>query len=388
MGYLATILLHSYCTVCLVCAGLCFSLPAFTQHAPGCTSHDHPVFVKREKVVAGNGETLFIPVIFHVVYSNSEENISNSRIYSQLEVINEDFSRRNADTTNTLEIFRPVAGNPNIQFYLAQDPNAITRTATSHGPFFDDDLHRSENGGKDAHETQHYLNIWVADIATLLGYASSPGTDEFKDGVAVNYRYVGRTLDAIAPYNGGRTLTHEIGHWLGLQHLWGNGDCEVNDGLSDTPPQNEAVGGCSADHTSCGNLNMTQNFMNLADDACMNLFTQGQSELMRHTLLTQRAGAYTTDRLVTGIKDPAEKDNIEIYPNPVSNGKLVIGMNNRQDLRIALTDITGKKMMNKNVRNTDGTTTLDLTEYPEGLYVLSVKTPDRIYNTKIYLSNK
>jgi hypothetical protein len=374
----------------MLCAGLSVSVPAFSQQPPACGSSAYAVLSAREKETTDNGETLFIPVIFHVVYNSEEQNIPDSRIYSQLEVLNEDFSRKNSDTTNTLAVFKGVAGDPNIQFYLADDIEPITRTLTSHGPFFNDDLHMSVEGGMDAYETSRYLNIWVADIAALLGYAASPGTAEFKDGVAINYKYLGRTEDADTPYNHGRTLTHETGHWLGLQHLWGNGDCDVNDGLADTPPQNDAVGGCSLDHSSCGNLNMTQNFMNLADDACMNLFTRDQSALMRQTLLTQRAETFSTDKLITGIENTTGRNHIDIYPNPITNGELsiLIKDNNVRSLQVSIIDMTGKVISKRNIIGENRTITIGLAGHPEGLYVCTVQTSDRIYNKKIYLNNK
>ncbi|GAB4425755.1 MAG: hypothetical protein OHK0039_43530 [Bacteroidia bacterium] len=225
-----------------------------------------------------------IPVVVHVVYNTPVENVSDAQVFSQIDVLNEDFRRLNADTTNTPLAFQPVAADYEIEFCLANvDPNGypttgITRTATSVTTFgFNDEVKFAASGGIDAWPTGDYLNIWVCDLGGgLLGYAQFPGDDPLTDGVVINYEAFGRMGTASAPYHRGRTTTHEVGHWLDLRHVWGDGPCGVDDGVADTPLSDGPNYGCSIGHVSCGSVDMVQNYMDYSDDVCCNLFTQGQ----------------------------------------------------------------------------------------------------------------
>ena len=129
---------------------------------------------------------------------------------------------------------------------------------------------------KDIWDPNKYLNIYVCDLSNALGFASFPGTSQSRDAVVINYNNFG-TINILAPYNKGRTATHEVGHWLNLLHIWGDGNCG-NDQVDDTPIQNSANYGCpSHPSPSCSNEgDMFQNFMDYTDDGCMNLFTNGQ----------------------------------------------------------------------------------------------------------------
>jgi len=250
-----------------------------------------------------------IPVVFHVIYHSTEENISDEQIQSQLAVLNQDYRHRNADSVETLPAFKSLAADTGIQFCLATtDPsgnptNGITRTATAETSFgLNDAVKFSVWGGQDAWDTQKYLNIWVCNLeAGLLGLAQSPGSDANVDGVVIYYKAIGKyptnpNQDFL--YNQGRSATHEIGHWLGLEHIWGPTDngCEDSDGIADTPNQDDATGGCprGTTRTSCTNAaqggDMYQNFMDYTDDACMNLFTKGQASYMNAMISSARPG--------------------------------------------------------------------------------------------------
>lgn len=250
--------------------------------------------------------TISIPVVFHVVYSNSTQNISDAQVMSQLEVLNADFRRMNADVVNTPSYFQPVAADTKIEFCLAAlDPDGnptsgITRTQTNRTEFdyTNDQIKSSSNGGVNAWDRNRYLNIWVGDIKDdILGYATLPGTAPARlDGVVLHYAAIGAAPanPFIWPYNMGRTATHEVGHWLGLEHIWGGDEasCSDSDGISDTPNQNDYTIGCpSGIQLSCNNGpygNMYQNYMDYSDDACMNLFTKGQADYMNAVLSTTR----------------------------------------------------------------------------------------------------
>jgi hypothetical protein len=247
-----------------------------------------------------------IPVVFHVLYSNTAQDISNEQLLSQLDILNADFRRTNKDATNTPSYFKPFAADTEIQFCLATtDPNGdptngITRTFTNRTSFSytADDAKYTNKGGKDGWDRTQYLNVWVCKIDdNILGYATLPGSPTSTDGVVLHYATVGAPpFNKFASnYNLGRTATHEVGHWLGLRHIWGNGSsCSDSDGIADTPNQLEENNGCPAGtKISCDNApygEMYQNYMDYTDDACMNIFTQGQGAYMRAVLATARGG--------------------------------------------------------------------------------------------------
>lgn len=236
-----------------------------------------------------------IPVVVHVVWNTTTENISDAQVLSQIDVLNKDFSKTNSDVTNTPSVF--TAANSNIQFCLATvDPNGnpttgITRTQTSVTAFSTNDAVKfSSSGGKDAWPSSQYLNIWVCDISGgILGYAQFPGGSASTDGVVIDYLYYGTVGTATAPFNKGRTATHEVGHWLNLRHIWGDATCG-SDLVSDTPTHNTANYGCPTyPHLStCSGtpVEMTMNYMDYTDDACMYMFSNGQVARMQALFAT------------------------------------------------------------------------------------------------------
>jgi len=247
-----------------------------------------------------------IPVVVHVVYRTAAENISTAQINSQIAILNEDFRRLNSDATTQW----PQAADAEIEFCLATvDPNGnsttgITRTQTSvvaHGT--DDSVKFDSQGGKDAWPASDYLNIWVCNIGGgILGYAQFPGGPANTDGVVNGHQYFGNTGTATAPFNLGRTMTHEVGHYLNLRHIWGDGNCNVDDFVSDTPTSDAPNYGCASSHVSCSSLDMVQNYMDYSDDACMN-DTGGP----RASLLTSGAcGAPTPPTCSDGIQNGDE----------------------------------------------------------------------------------
>jgi len=229
-------------------------------------------------------QTLTIPVVVHILYANSSQNISDVRVAEQIAVLNEDFRKLNSDTANTPSQYAGIAADFEIEFCLAsKDPNGntttgITRAQTSVSNIGNTNkYYQSSQGGQDIWDRNSYLNIWVCDLGgTILGFTYPPGGPSSTDGVVVDPRYFGKT-GATSPYNKGRTSTHEIGHWLNLEHVWGNqGGCNDDDGVSDTPIQSQANYGCPSSKISCGTDDMFMNYMDYVNDACMNIFTQGQ----------------------------------------------------------------------------------------------------------------
>ena len=249
-----------------------------------------------------------IPVVIHVVYNNNNENISDQQIQSQIDILNEDFRRQNADAINTPSAFLSVAADTEIEFCLAtEDPNGnittgITRTSTSQSSFnTNDGVKYTSSGGIDAWNPLEYLNIWVCDLSGgLLGYAQFPGGTVSSDGVVCDYAYFGNMGTATSPYDLGRTATHEVGHWLNLRHIWGDSNCG-NDFCNDTPehsgsnygcPSFPSTSNCSGNGTSG---DMFMNYMDYTDDACMNIFTQDQKNRMIASINNNRSGLLTSN---------------------------------------------------------------------------------------------
>ena len=234
-----------------------------------------------------------IPVVVHVIYRLSIENISTAQINSQLPVLNKDYRKLNADTTNAAGWSK---ADVKFEFILAtKDPNGnastgITRTSTN----VDNIGNTSQYYGLvPAWNSERYLNIWVCDVGdVLLGFAyppNAPGITPQEDGVVIGTNYFGTTGTVQAPYNLGRTTTHEVGHFFDLLHVWGgqNASCSTDDLISDTPNQDTEVYTCGT-RTSCGSTDQLSNFLQYVDDACMGNFTLGQKTRMRTALYTQR----------------------------------------------------------------------------------------------------
>ena len=244
-----------------------------------------------------------IPVVFHIVYNTTAQNITDAKCIAQLNQLNLDYARLNADASSTPAAFQGVAANTGIQFCLAQrDPNGnattgIERRQTTVTSFStNDNVKRYANGGLDAWSSSSYLNIWVCNLSGgVLGYAQFPGSAAATDGVVLLYSSVGSVASpgTASPYNLGRTATHEVGHWLNLRHIWGDdgSGCSGSDQVSDTPNQASEKYGCpsypSTDAcTSTSPGIMFMNYMDYTDDACMNMFTVGQSSRMNALFAT------------------------------------------------------------------------------------------------------
>ncbi len=239
-----------------------------------------------------------IPVVFHVLYNSPSDNISDARLLAQLDVLNKDFAKTNADIGDVPSVFAPLAANTEIQFCLAQrDPlgaatTGILRTATTvtSFPYPSNAMKFTAQGGSDAWPRDQYLNVWVCIMGNgILGFAQFPGGAAATDGVVLLTGSVGGVTEpgTAFPYQLGRTATHEVGHWLNLRHIWGDSFCG-NDLVNDTPTQQEDNGGCpSFPHVTCGNDpngDMFMNYMDYTNDACMNMFTLGQSTRMNAVL--------------------------------------------------------------------------------------------------------
>lgn len=337
--------------------------------------------VAHQQTSSRDGEIVYrIPVVVHIIYNTAAENLSDAVVATQIDKLNEDYRRMNADTTNTRPVFQPVAADANIEFYLANiDPdgnptNGITRTQTDRTDFSSlagidplsiltdlqacgltineimglfgfgtppnltaaeeacvnevlasfgggmDEMKDDATGGHDAWDTDRYMNIWVCDLngdnpslGLILGFAYPPvgapnwpagqnGTAQ-TDGVCIHYQAFGNSTSNTAIFSpfsdDGRTTVHEVGHYLGLRHIWGDDACGIDDGISDTPDSDaasDAASGCNWSQNNCtgdgspDQPDMIENYMDYSSDECQNLFTRGQVAIMRAMLEGPRNG--------------------------------------------------------------------------------------------------
>src|SRR6478672_7469103 len=171
-----------------------------------------------------------IPVVVHVVHREKRENISDAQVKSQIRVLNRDYRAKNPDKSKVPAVWKSLVTDAKIEFQLAtKDPagnptNGITRTATTVASFKPDDSVKSKKtGGVDPWPTDRYMNIWVCKLADpLLGYAQFPGGPAKTDGVVILHSAFGTGGTTAAPFNKGRTATHEVGHFFNLRHIWGD----------------------------------------------------------------------------------------------------------------------------------------------------------------------
>lgn len=307
-----------------------------------------------------------IPVVVHVVYNTSAQNIPDSVIFNQIEVLNEDYNRKNADTVYMRSDFDIVKGNPKIKFVLAQvdefgnPTTGITRTSTSTASFGSlavlggdfselEKVKSTVDGGHDPWDQSRYLNIWVCnmsinlfgtEVTALLGYATPPAglpnwppgsTNGMSDGVVIQYQCFGRNNpNPLDPGTGaidvlGRTPTHEVGHYLGLRHIWGDGDCLEEDGIDDTPNADaESQQDCDSTKNTCvDNIqgidlpDMIENYMDYSAETCQNSFTAGQVQLMhgvlegpRYDLVHGNPAGLTENTTITWTVAPNPTDGL------------------------------------------------------------------------------
>ncbi|WBQ03255.1 M43 family zinc metalloprotease [Kribbella sp. CA-293567] len=261
-----------------------------------------------------------IQVVVHVVWNTAAQNISQAQIDSQLDVLNRDFRATNTDLGIVPAPFTGLVADSRIEFRLAStDPagnptTGVTRTQTSRTSFGTDDaIKASATGGIDPWPAERYLNIWVGQLGGgLLGYAQFPGGPAETDGVVVLHSGFGTNGTAAAPFDLGRTTTHEIGHYLNLFHIWGDdgSGCSGSDEVADTPNQGGPNFGVPAfPKLSCSNGphgDLFVNYMDYTDDRGMVMFTHDQVSRMEacldtvRTELDQASGSGTTQPTPAG----------------------------------------------------------------------------------------
>lgn len=356
---------------------------------PGYINAVNESFDRAKMIQSQDRATLHtINVVVHIVYNQAAENLADSVVFNQIDRLNEDFRRLNADTTNLRDTFNTIVGDSFIEFQLATiDPlgnptNGITRTQTAETSFIDfaafpaEGVKSNAGGGIDPWDQEHYLNIWVCNMSFagtpfILGYATPPNNlphwppgsaDNMSDGVVIEYEAFGSNnpnpLDlGSGPINVlGRTAVHEIGHYLGLRHIWGDGDCTEEDGIVDTPNAlDQSNQDCDTTKNTCtdaipvlGDLpDMVENYMDYSSEDCQNSFTIGQVDLMRSIIENERIGLISPNPASLGSENQVE---FNVYPNPTSGSVSVVNTSGEL-VQIELISETGSILRKNTIQN-------------------------------------
>ncbi|RZJ31807.1 MAG: T9SS type A sorting domain-containing protein [Flavobacterium sp.] len=334
-----------------------------------------------------------IPVVFHVLYKNTTQNISDAQINSQLTILNNDYRKLNTDYSTVVPApFQSFGADMEIMFCKAtQTPTGatttgITRKQVANSFVFEDNYYTSS--GEPAWNQAKYLNIWIGRFSdsSLLGFAFLPSeAGQPWDGLCIGDQYFGNTGTATAPYNKGRTATHEIGHYFGLDHPWGDGNCDGDDFVADTPATSEPYFDCQSypnnDYTCVPSASgaMYMNYMDYVPDACMAFFTSGQKAVMQATLAGPRSSLLTSNGCSSlGLDQVAAVRGIAVYPNPVSQYFMITSPFTAVD-KVEVFNANGQLV--KTQALTDLNNKIYIDEFQSGVYYL------RIYNQGTFLKS-
>ncbi|MFN8278208.1 MAG: zinc-dependent metalloprotease [Chitinophagales bacterium] len=351
------------------------ALNRMEQRFPGYKQRVTQAFddAKANSHAASRAATYNVGIVFHVLYTTPQENVDDSVLFNQLKVLNEDYAHTNPDAGNVRAIFDSVADDTGIRFHIKQINRVATSATFIDGLGFplDSVIKSSANGGDDAVDPTHYLNIWILKIeggflGNVLGLAYPPaGLSNWPansaaqylgwEGVMVDYRTVGENnpVPYPDPSGGGgnlvirgRTMVHETGHYFGLRHIWGDGggftgtnNCQQSDGIDDTPFANSQSNfNCDKTRNTCSGVeayyginapDMVENYMDYSEETCMNMFTRQQGALMRSVLEQQRSGLQE----VAGITS-FEALRLQLFPNPSAGAFTISGWKESAKVRV------------------------------------------------------
>ncbi|MCB9033982.1 MAG: T9SS type A sorting domain-containing protein [Chitinophagales bacterium] len=423
--------------------------------------------IDRQNSRLATDDTIYtIQVVVHIVHieDNNQQNIPDDIVFSQINQLNKDFSATNEDGSNLRPIFTSIKGNPKLQFQLATlDPdgnptNGITRTfakppsQVSNDPleqllstisdwFKKDTVVKTVNGvqdttiGKSPWDTKRYLNIWVTNLnynrdlseGVLGGFAFAPPglrnwpfgvgyPAEDVDGVSIDYRFFGVNnyyAQTRPPYvqesiGKGRTTVHEVGHYLGLRHIWGDYgnlfgvDCNIftadllfTDGIKDTPPQKAPASSTLGEYRCDTTINtcdapiiannrivdypdLFENYMDYSGDNCYNMFTKQQADFMRNVLKGKRQGIIidkTVEQVPTAIKNNKNDAYlVDVYPNPTSNTLQIKHQFVNSNINVNIIDMTGRLVYQNQYNANNNNFSIDVSSLDNAMYLIQLST--------------
>lgn len=347
-----------------------------------------------------NRVIITIPVVVHVIWKGAPEQISMAQVQSQIDVLNRDYRKQNPDTSQIPQIFHLVAADCQIQFCLAQqDPmgnpfNGVEYHQTTIDSFSVGNQMKVIPTGIPAWNPQKYLNLWVCRLASsTLGFSTIPPPIlPFDDGCVIDFRAFGTIGTATPPYHLGRTATHEIGHWLGLQHIDGNASgCGTDDGCDDTPLQDHQNFGCpSFPHVSCAPISdMFMNYMDYTDDVCMHMFSVCQGGKMFVTLYQLRDSILSSNACQLPVNVNMNELDVlfSISPNP-SNGNFnfYCGSEVNKNLHAEVFNTIGQKVFEQNfMLNGRGNLPMNISNQPQGIYFLKLTDGKNLLTRKLII---
>ncbi len=371
----------------------------------------------KRDIIVQDTEYYEIPVVFHILYNNANENIHDSLIYNQIEELNRSFRKQTSDTNRIRAMFKPIAADVRIQFKLANiDPmgnptSGINRKYTTKTTFarniygaYTTDMKSVNNGGAAAWDPVRYLNIWVCNmefpnyLAIVYGFATPPtgapnwdntgnvtkDSNDNETGVVLHYKVTG-VNSPLSPskYKEGKTAVHEVGHYLGLRHTWGDGSsvtgCSVDDGIFDTPNSRYSNSSCLGQNTcndGAGDLpDQTENYMDYALDGCAAMFTKQQAFMMRYVLNTFRTALPYRSITSDTIKPSDGSRIVSLYPNPV-NDNAKLNLNIQEDVAatyaVSIIDACGRQIISRNFKSNQ-VFEIDLSGMAGALYFVIIK---------------
>jgi hypothetical protein len=355
----------------------------------------------------GNNDktVITVPVVVHVVYATAAQNISDTRVQEQINILNRDYAGLN---THSMGAFATtLKSNTELQFCLATKTptgaasNGIDRKSTTVSQFTsNNNVKHASSGGADQWDPNKYINIWVCNLGGgLCGYAEFPtSTLSATYGVVIMYQYFGVT-GAVSPYNQGGTTTHEIGHCFNLYHIWGDDGtaCSGTDLCNDTPNQAgenytcPATGATRTDACSATSPGvMYMNFMDYSDDACYANFTPNQKSRIQACFSANGPLKYlktSTACSGVGITETEAISDVSIYPNPTQGMiNVAFQLANTDDVEITVSNLVGdvvSRITKKNVSAVN--VSIDLTSQSAGIYYVKIQSGAQTLTKKISL---
>ncbi len=354
----------------------------------------------KNTTVGKNGQTVVtIPVVVHVLYKNQTQNITDEQIASQIAVLNNDFRKMNADFNSVVpDAFKPFAADMELAFCMAtKTPTGATTTGIerkSVASTFNFSNNYYTSAGLVAWDPTKYLNIWVGDMPNpYLGWAYLPdAAGQPFDGLAIGYKYFGTTGTVAPLFSGGRTATHEIGHYFGLLHPWGEDDSicgtpDNDDGCADTPatsgpyftedypsfPDNQYT--C----TPSANGAMFMNYMDYVSDFEMAMFTNDQKTIASNTMSGPRASLLNSNACSFLSVNEVEKANsINLFPNPTTQ-YISIASPLAPINEVEIFNAEGRLVKKAVIKNE--TDKIDVKDFANGVYYV------RTYNNKDFVKS-